>query len=325
MTTTVSTRETYGKTLLELGKENPDIVVLGGDLNNSTFIYLFAQEFPDRFFDLGPAEQNMMSIAAGLASSGKTPFASTFAVFGSSRPYDQIRVGISQPHLNVKIVVTHAGITTGDDGMSAQGIEDLSLMCALPGFTIIVPADGPETVKAVREAASTYGPFYIRLSRGATPVVHQDDYSFGIGKAETMREGTDATVVACGVMLKAALDAGENLAREGIQCRVLNMATLQPVDVEAIVTAAQETGALVTAEEHLRHGGLGSIVAQVLGERLPVPLEMVALDRYAESGAPALLLEKYGLSPEKVAEAVRRAVGRKAGLSGNGRPTSQGR
>ena len=325
MTTNVSTRETYGRTLLELGRENPDIVVLGGDLNKSTFIYLFAEEFPHRFFDLGPAEQNMMSIAAGLASSGKTPFASTFAVFGSGRPYDQIRVGISQPHLNVKIVVTHAGITTGEDGMSAQGIEDLSLMCALPGFTVIVPADGPETVRAVRGAANTHGPFYIRLARSSTTVVHKDDYSFEIGKAETMREGTDATIIACGTMVKAALDAGEILAGEGIQCRVLNMATLQPVDAEAIVAAAQETGGLVTAEEHLHHGGLGSIVAQVLAERIPVPLEMVALRGYAESGSPDLLLEKYGLTPSDVVQAVRRAVDRKATPSGNGTPDPRNR
>jgi len=299
--TTASTREIYGKTLLELGKENPEIVVLGGDLNKSTFIYLFAQEFPDRFFDLGPAEQNMMSMAAGLASSGKTAFASTFAVFGSGRPYDQIRLGISQPHLNVKIVVTHAGLSPGDDGMSAQGIEDLSLMCALPGFTVVVPADAPETVKAVQD---------------------QDDFSFNIGKAEMMREGPDATIVACGIMVKAALDASESLAQAGIQCRVLNMATLQPIDAEAIATAARETGALVTAEEHLRHGGLGSIVAQVLGERLPVPMETIALNGYAESGTPELLMEKYGLTSEKIAAAVRKAIDRKAGSSGNGRPAS---
>ena len=322
MTISASTRETYGKTLLELGRENPDIVVVGGDLNKSTFIHLFAQEFPDRFFDLGPAEQNMMSIAAGLASSGKTAFASTFAVFGSSRPYDQIRIGISQPHLNVKIVVTHAGIITGDDGMSAHGIEDLSLMCALPGFTVVVPADAPETAIAVREAARTFGPFYIRLSRPSTPVVHQADYAFELGKAERLREGGDATIIACGIMVKVALDAADTLAQEGIACRVLNMATLQPADVEAIVTAAQETGAIVTAEEHLRHGGLGSIVAQALGEGYPVPLEMVALDRYAESGPADLLLEKYGLTAADVAEAVRRAVRRKAQASGDGRATS---
>jgi transketolase len=264
----------------------------------------------------------MMSIAAGLASSGKTVFASTFAVFGSGRPYDQIRLGISQPHLNVKIVVTHGGLSPGDDGMSAQSIEDLSLICALPGFTVVVPADGPETVRAVQEAASTDGPFFIRLSRSSTPVIHQDDFSFKIGKAELIREGTDATIIACGVMAIVALQASKILAQVGIQSRVLNMATLQPIDAEAIEIGARETGAIVTAEEHLRHGGLGSIVAQTLGERFPVPLETVALTGYAESGAPNLLMEKYGLTPEKIAEAVRRAIGRKTTPSGNGRSSS---
>ena len=322
MTTSASTRETYGRTLLELGRENPDIVVLGGDLNKSTVINLFAEEFPDRFFDLGPAEQNMMSVAAGLASSGKTVFASTFAVFGSGRPYDQIRIGISQARLNVKIVVTHAGITTGEDGMSAHGIEDLALMCALPSFTVAVPADGPETELAVRKAADTYGPFYIRLSRPATPVVHEGDYEFKFGQAERMREGGDATIIACGTMVSTSLKAADTLAGEGIQCRVINMATLQPVDAQAIVKAAQETGAVVTAEEHLRHGGLGSIVAQTLGESCPVPMRMVTLDRYAESGDPNLLIEKYGLAPANVVEAVRQAVQHKAQLPANGRTSS---
>ena len=215
MTTTASTRDTYGKTLVELGRENPDIVVLGGDLNKSTVINLFAEEFPDRFFDLGPAEQNMMSVAAGLASSGKTVFASTFAVFGSGRPYDQIRIGISQARLNVKIVVTHAGITTGEDGMSAHGIEDLSLMCALPSFTVIVPADGPETALAVRKAAESYGPFYIRLSRPATPVVHEGDYDFKIGQSELLRDGGDATIIACGTMVNTALTAATDPGQRG--------------------------------------------------------------------------------------------------------------
>ena len=316
--TTASTRETYGRTLLELGRENPNIVVLGGDLNKSTVINLFAEEFPDRFFDLGPAEQNMMSIAAGLASSGKTVFASTFAVFGSGRPYDQIRIGISQARLNVKIVVTHAGITTGEDGMSAHGIEDLSLMCALPSFTVIVPADGPETALAVRQAAQMPGPFYVRLARPATPVVHGDDYDFTIGQAEIMRHGDDVAIIACGTMVNTALAAAQTLESEGIGCRVLNMATLQPADAQAIVTAARDTGAVVTAEEHLRHGGLSSIVAQVLGESLPVPMEMVTLTGYAESGAPSQLIEKYGLAPANVADAVRKAVARKAQLAGNG-------
>ena len=317
--TTASTRETFGRTLLELGRENPDIVVLGGDLNKSTVITLFAEEFPDRFFDTGPAEQNMMSIAAGLASSGKTVFASTFAVFGSGRPYDQIRVGISQPRLNVKIVVTHAGITTGEDGSSAHGIEDLSLMCALPSFTVVVPADGPETALAVRKAADTPGPFYIRLSRPATPVVHEGDFDFTIGRSETLRQGEDAAIIACGTMVHTALAAAQSLADEGIDCRVLNVSTLQPVDAQAIVDAARETGAIVTAEEHLRHGGLSSIVAQTLAESCPVPMQMVTLTGYAESGAPNLLIEKYGLAPANVADAVRKAVERKAQLSGNGR------
>ena len=311
MTTTSATREVYGRTLVELGKDNNTIVVVGGDLNKSTFIHLFAQEFPERFFDMGPAEQNMMSVSAGLASSGKTVFASTFAVFGSGRPYDQIRLGISQPNLNVKIVVTHAGIMTGDDGMSAQGIEDLSLMCALPNFTVIVPADGPETVKAVTAAANTKGPFYIRLSRAATPIIHDENYSFQIGKAEIMKTGTDATIIACGIMVDAALKAAEDLSKHGTNCSVLNMATLQPIDKKAIISAAKNTGAIITAEEHLHHGGLSSIVAQVLGENCPVPLESVSLTGYAESGDPQLLLEKYGLTPVNIANAVNGAISRK--------------
>ena len=206
--------------------------------------------------------------------------------------------------------------------MSAQGIEDLSLMCALPSFTVIVPADGPEAALAVRKAAESYGPFYIRLSRPATPVVHEGDYDFKIGQAELLRDGGDATIIACGTMVKMALTAAQTLDSEGIQCRVLNMATLQPVDAEAIASAARETGAIVTAEEHLRHGGLGSIVAQAIGESCPVPMRMVTLHRYAESGSPDQLLEKYGLTPSNVAEAVRQAVQHKARLSANGRPAS---
>ena len=311
MTTTSATREVYGHTLLKLGNDNKDIVVVGGDLNKSTFIHLFAQEFPERFFDMGPAEQNMMSVSAGLANSGKTVFASTFAVFGSGRPYDQIRLGISQPNLNVKIVVTHAGIMTGDDGMSAQSIEDLSLMCALPNFTVIVPADGPETVKAVVAAANTKGPFYIRLSRAATPIIHDENYSFEIGKAEIMRSGQQATIIACGIMVDAALIAADKLSTEGINCSVINMATLQPVDKETIITAAKNTGAIITAEEHLHHGGLNSIVSQVIGENHPVPVEAVSLTGYAESGDPKLLLEKYGLTPDSIVKAVKSAIERK--------------
>ncbi len=308
---TAVTREVFGQTLLALGKENRDIVVVGGDLNVSTFAHLFGREFPQRFFDLGPAEQNMMSMAAGFAASGKIPFANTFAVFGTGRPYDQIRVSIAQPRMNVKIVGSHSGISVGEDGVSAQAIEDLALMCALPGFNVIVPADGPETAQAVRTAASQHGPFYIRVSRSATPVVHGDGYQFRLGKAETLRQGGDATIIACGIMVAPALDAAENLAKGGVQCRVLNIATLQPLDKEAVLQAARETGAIVTAEEHYVNGGLGSLVATAVCQGTPAPVEMIALQRYAESGSPAQLLAKYGLTATDVEQAVRRALTRK--------------
>ena len=307
-----STRETYGRTLVELGHEYPDLTVLGGDLNKSTFVHLFGAEFPDRFFDFGPAEQNIMGIAAGMASSGKVPFVSTFAVFGTGRPFDQIRVGIAQPHLNVKIVCTHAGIMTGEDGMSAHGIEDLALMCSLPGFTVLAPADAVETAEAVRAAAVTPGPFYIRLYRPATPVVHPDGCRFQIGKAETLREGNDVAIVAVGTTVSSALQAAEDLAALGVECRVINMPTLKPFDDKAVLEAARDTGAVVTVEEHYIHGGLGSIVAQCLGRSYPVPLEMVALDSYAESGKPDQLLEKYRLTPSHIQAAVKTAVARKA-------------
>ena len=306
------TREVFGQTLLELGRQDPGIVVLGGDLNASTFASLFAKEFPERFFDLGPAEQNMMSMAAGFASAGKTAFATTFAVFGTGRPYDQIRIGIAQPGANVKIVCTHAGLLTGEDGVSAQSIEDLALMCALPGFRVIVPADGPETAAATRVAAQESGPFYIRLSRPATQVVHSDDFHFRLGKAETLRSGDDVAVIACGIMVATALEAADSLARTGVRCRVINMATLQPLDEAAVTQAATETGAIVTAEEHYVHGGLGSLVAQAtVGRTASVPVEMVALDRYAESGKPEQLLAKYGLTASDVEQAVRRVLARK--------------
>ncbi|PKB66948.1 MAG: transketolase [SAR202 cluster bacterium Io17-Chloro-G3] len=311
--TIASTRETFGQTLLELGRENPDITVVGGDLNKSTFANLFGREFQDRFFDMGAAEQNIMSVAAGLAFSGKIPFANTFAVFGTGRPYDQIRVGIAQPKANVKIVCTHSGITVGEDGISAQSIEDIALMCALPGFTVIVPADAPEAAQAVREAARIEGPFYIRLSRSATPVVHGKGFRFKVGKADVMRSGSDVTIAACGVMVASALEAAEGLKAEGLECRVLNMATLQPLDEDAIKRAALETGGIVTAEEHYKNGGLGSLVSLVVAQNNPVPVEVVAQDRYAESGKPGQLLEKYGLAPADIRNAARRVIQRKKG------------
>ena len=239
-----STRESYGRTLLELADSHPEIVVLGGDLNVSVFTHLWRDKYPDRFFDFGPADQNMIGVGAGLAASGKTPFVSTFAVFGLGRPFDQLRVLVAQPHLNLKLVCTHAGILTGEDGMSAHGIEDLALACSLVGFTVIVPSDAVETAQAVRAAAQTQGPCYIRLSRSATPVVHSQSYNFALGRAEVLRDGANLTIIATGVMVSVALDAAELLAQAGVQARVLNMATLKPTDEEAIIAAARDTGAM---------------------------------------------------------------------------------
>ena len=308
----VSIREAYGKTLVELGKENQNIVVLDADLSKSTMTQFFAKEFPERFFDCGIAEQNMMGIAAGLAASGKTVFASTFAVFASGRCYDQVRMSIAQPGQNVKIVATHSGISVGEDGFSHHSIEDLALACSFPNFTVIVPADAIETSKAVRTATNTYGPFYIRLCRPKAPLVFDDNYRFMLGKAVMMRGGHDVTIIATGLMVAKALDAADELAREGIECRVLNMSTIKPIDEEAIITAAEETGAILTVEEHLQHGGLGSRVAQVVAKRHPVPMSFLAIkDFYSSSGKPEELLEKHGLTVEGIQEEVRSLVPRK--------------
>lgn len=307
-----STRETYGKTLIELGRENPNIVVLDADVSPSTMTSFFAREFPERFFNCGLEEQNMVSIAAGLAASGKTVFATTFVVFVVCRCFDQLRLCLSQPNLNVKIVATHSGISVGEDGTSHQAIEDLALCCALPGFTVVVPADAIETAEAIRVAASDYGPFYIRLSRPKTPIVYPEGYHFTLGKAVSMRQGTDATVIAVGIMVAKALEAADILARQGIDCRVINMHTLKPLDEAAVVKAASETGAIVVAEEHLAQGGLGSRVAQTAAREKPVPMEFVNLgDRYAVSGKAEELLQRYGLTARDVEESVKSVVKRK--------------
>ena len=312
MSQEVSTREAYGKTLVELGRENPDIVVLDADLSRSTMTQLFAREFPHRFFDCGIAEQNMIGIAAGLAASGKIPVASSFAVFVPGRCFDQIRMSIAQPRRNVKLVATHGGISIGEDGTSHQSIEDLSLICSLPGFTVIVPADAIETAQAVRVAVASYGPVYIRLWRPKLPLVYSESYRFSLGRAVTMRQGADVTIIAIGTMVAVALEAAESLKQEGIDCRVLNMPTLKPIDEAAIIRAATETGAIVTAEEHLEHGGLGSIVAQVLAKYQPVPMEFIAIkDTYAKSGKPAELWQKYGLTAEDINKAVHTVIRRK--------------
>ncbi|MBI2906127.1 MAG: transketolase family protein [Chloroflexi bacterium] len=312
MAAEVATREAYGNTLALLGEKNPDIVALDADLSKSTMTCVFAQKFPERFFDCGLAEQNMIGIAAGLAASGKIPFASTFAVFATSRCFDQLRMSVSQPGLNVKVVATHGGITVGEDGASHHAIEDLALTCSLPNFTVIVPADAIETDRAVRFATETEGPFYIRLSRPKSPVLFKEDYRFEPGKAVTMRSGNNATIIAIGLMVAPALQAAKKLAESGVSCRVLNMHTIKPIDRGAIARAARETGAIVTAEEHLEHGGLGGRVAQVVGEECPVPMSFVAMkDTCAHSGKPEQLLAQHRLTAADIEQAVRRVVARK--------------
>lgn len=312
MAAEASMRETYGKTLVDLGKSNPDIVVLDADLSSSTQTKFFAKEFPDRFFNCGIAEQNMMGIAAGLAASGKTAFASTFAVFATSRCFDQVRWSIAQPYRNVKIVATHSGITVGEDGASHQAIEDLSLMCALPGFTVVVPADAVETEQAVRKAASTLGPWYIRLPRLKSAVLYDKGYSFDLEKAVTMREGKDLTIVAMGLMVERAMKAAEALSGEGIDARVLNMHTLKPLDEDSIVKAAKETGAILAVEEHVRQGGLGSRVATVVAERSPVLMSFITIeDCFSSSGQPEELLAKHGLTAENIVKEAKALIKRK--------------
>jgi transketolase len=254
----------------------------------------------------------MISIAAGLSSSGKIPFASTFAVFAPGRCFDQIRMSVAQPGHNVKIVTTHGGITVGEDGITHQAIEDLSLACSLPGMTVIVPADAIETAQAIRFAAGFKGPVYIRLPRLKLPTILPQDYRFEKGKAAVLREGKDVTITSLGIMVAPALEAAANLKRESIDCRVINMSCLQPIDEAAILKAAEETGAIVTAEEHLVHGGLGSIVAQITGKNHPVPLEFIALHNYAQSGKPAELLHRYGLTAKGIEQAVKTVIKRKS-------------
>ena len=254
----------------------------------------------------------MIGVAAGFAAAGKIAVASTFAVFAPGRCFDQIRIAVAHPHLNVKIIGSHGGLTVGEDGISAQAIEDLALVSSLPGFTVIVPADVIEAAQAIETALRKPGPYYIRCSRAKTPVIYDTTYHFQLGKAHLLRQGKDVTVIALGVMVKPALDAAAKLREEGIDCRLLNMATLRPLDEEAIIAAARETGAIVTAEEHLVHCGLGSTVSQVVTANQPVPMGFVGMkDRYAESGAPDQLLEKYGLTAADIAREVRTVLKRK--------------
>lgn len=307
-----ATRDAYGEALVALGRENPDIVALDADLSKSTKSNQFAKAFPERFFNFGIAEANMVGAAAGLASCGKIPFASSFAAFLMCKAFDQMRMAVANPHLNVKLVGSHGGISIGEDGASQMSVEDLALACALPRFTVFVPADEVAARAVTRLAAEHVGPVYIRTGRPKVPRVYGPDASFSLGKANLLREGRDATVIACGLMVWEALVASDHLAEKGIQVRVLDMFTLKPLDEEAVVAAARETGAIVTAEEHLLRGGLGSAVAQVVANNHPVPMKFVGLkDTYAESGTPEQLLTKYGLTAPAIATAVEAAVAAK--------------
>ena len=308
-----ATRDAYGEALVELGKVNPKIVVLDADLSQSTKTAAFARTFPERFVQMGIAEQDLIGTAAGLATAGKIPFASSFAVFATGRAYDQVRNSVAYGQLNVKIAATHAGITVGEDGGSHQMLEDIALMRAVPGMTVIVPADAVEAKAAVEAAAEYVGPVYLRLGRGKWPVIYDEGHEFEIGKASLLSKGDDATIIACGVMVSQALEAARLLEAQDISVRVLDMATIKPLDTEAVVKAAKETGAIIIAEEHSVIGGLGSAVAEVLGERCPALMERIGVkDTFGQSGTPDELLEFYGLVSKDIVAAVKRVLERKA-------------
>lgn len=312
MSEKIATREAYGKALVELGTENPEVVVLDADLAKSTKTIEFGRRFPDRFFDMGIAEQNMIGTAAGLAAAGKIAFCSSFAIFATGKAFEQIRNSVAYTRLNVKICATHAGISVGEDGSSHQSIEDIALMRVLPEMTIFVPADAVETVGAVKAAATIHGPVYIRLGRLPVPVLHKQDFCFHPGKAVNLRQGRDATIIATGLMVGIALEASELLSKEGHQVGVLDLHTIKPLDVSAIVNAAKESGAIVTAEEHSIIAGLGSAVAEVLGEYYPVPMKRIGLmDTFGESGPPGELFKKYGLTSSALVRAVNELLSRK--------------
>lgn len=306
------TRYAYAETMLELGAENPKIVMLNADVSKSMNTHLFAERFPDRSFNFGIAEQNMFGAAAGLASTGLIPFANTYAVFASMRALDQVRTSICYTRMNVKIAASHGGVTPGPDGATHQGTEDMALMRAMANMTVIMAADAPTTRLATRAAAAYDGPVYLRFTRDAVPVLFDLSYPFEIGKAVTVREGRDAAIIANGDLVYHALQAADALAIEGYSVRVVDMHTLKPLDVDAVLKAARETGAIVTAEDHTILGGLGSAVAEVLVENELVPMQRIGIrDTFGESGPYHDLLNKYGLSAPHIADAVRRVLGRK--------------
>ena len=308
----IATRDAYGKALVKLGQLNEQVVVLDADLSKSTKTNEFYKVYPNRFFNMGIAEQNLIGAACGFATAGKIPFASSFAMFATGRAFEIIRNSVAYPKLNVKICATHAGLTVGEDGASHESIEDIAIMRAIPNMTVLVPADGVEAEQMILEAARVYGPMYVRLGRSAVPTIFDENYKFEIGKGTVVRQGNDATIIACGIMVYEAIKAAEELALEGINARVINMSTIKPIDKELIINAAKETKAIVTAEEHSIIGGLGSAVCEVVSEECPVVVKKVGVkDSFGESGTPAELLKKYGLTANDIVKAVKEAINKK--------------
>lgn len=307
-----ATREAYGNALARIGKNNTNIIVLDADLSKSTKTDTFKKECPDRFFNVGIAEQNLISVGAGLAAAGKIPFVSSFAMFATGRAFEQIRNAVCYPKLNVKVCATHAGITVGEDGATHQSLEDIACMRVLPNMTVVVPADEKETNAVIEWAAAYEGPVYVRLGRAGVDDVSPEEYTFTPGKSTQLIDGSDVTIIACGALVGPAVEASKALQNNGISARVINMASIKPIDVDAIVKAASETGAVVTAEEHNILGGLGSAVAEVIVAHKPVPVEFVGVqDTFGESGTPTELMTKYGLTTDDIVNAVNRVVARK--------------
>ena len=305
----IATRDAYGKALVKLGDINNNVVVLDADLSKSTKTYDFGKTYPDRFFNMGIAEQNLIGAACGFATAGKIPFASSFAMFASGRAFEIIRNSVCYPNLNVKICATHAGITVGEDGASHESVEDISIMRSIPNMTVLVPADGVEAEKMIFEAANVYGPMYVRLGRSAVDTIFTEEYKFEIGKGTVLTEGDDVSIIACGIMVNEAIKASEELKKEGINARVINMSTIKPIDKELIIKSAKETKVVVTAEEHSIIGGLGSAVSEVLAEECPTILKRVGIkDVFGESGNPNDLLEKYGLTYKDIISSVKEKI-----------------
>lgn len=307
-----ATRLGFGEALLEIGRENPDVVVIGADVTGSVKTDLFMKNFPNRFFSVGIAEQDMIGTAAGLAIAGKIPIASTFGVFATGRPYDQIRQSVAYSKLNVKICASHCGLTVGQDGATHQSLEDIALMRVLPNMIVLCPSDYVEAKKMIKAVINHKGPAYVRFFRDNTPAFNDESAPFEIGKAAKLIDGSDVTIIACGLQVWEAILAEEILSAKGISVRVLNMHTIKPIDCEEIIKAASETGAIVTAEDHQLAGGLGSAVAEVLTQNYPVPQEFVAIrDTFGESGNGSELMKKYGIAKDDIVAAVKKVLKRK--------------